>query len=150
MEYGAIGQYVHGQIVDGLGRIAVIVALESKGKHDALVALGRQIAMHIAASSPIAVDAASIDPAIVAREKSVLADKNAGKPPHVLAKIVESGLKTYYKEVTLLDQSFVIDPTKSVAQAVKEAEATVGAPISVKGFVRYALGEGIEKPAEQA
>jgi elongation factor Ts len=150
VEHGAIGHYVHGQIVDGLGRIAVIVALESKGKHDALVALGRQIAMHIAASSPIAVDAASIDPAIVAREKSVLADKNAGKPPHVLAKIVESGLKTYYKEVTLLDQSFVIDPTKSVAQAVKEAEATVGAPISVKGFVRYALGEGIEKPAEQA
>ena len=150
VEHGAIGQYVHGQIVDGLGRIAVIVALESTGKHDALVALGRQIAMHIAASSPIAIDAASIDPAIVAREKSVLADKNAGKPPHVLAKIVESGLKTYYKEVTLLDQSFVIDPTKSVAQAVKEAEATVGAPISVKGFVRYALGEGIEKPAEQA
>jgi elongation factor Ts len=149
VEHGAISQYVHGQIVDGLGRIAVIVALESTGKRDALVALGRQIAMHIAASSPIAVDAASIDPAIVAREKSVLADKNAGKPPHVLAKIVESGLKTYYKEVTLLDQSFVIDPAKSVAQAVKEAEATVGAPISVKGFVRYALGEGIEKPAEQ-
>jgi len=148
--HGAIGQYVHGQIVDGLGRIAVIVALESKGEHDALAALGRQIAMHIAASSPIAVDAASIDPAIVAREKSVLADKNAGKPPHVLTKIVESGLKTYYKEVCLVDQPFVIDPTKSVAQAVKEAEKAVGAPISVKGFVRYALGEGIEKPAEAA
>jgi elongation factor Ts len=147
--HGAIGHYVHGQIVDGLGRIAVIVAVESTGPHDALVALGRQIAMHVAASSPIAVDAASIDPAIVAREKSVLADKNAGKPPHVLAKIVESGLKTYYKEVCLLDQPFVMDPTKSVAQAVKEAEKTVGAPISVKGFVRYALGEGIEKPVEE-
>src|SRR5271154_1674139 len=148
--HGAIGHYVHGQIVDGLGRIGVIVALESTGAHDPLVALGRQIAMHVAAASPIALNAASIDPAIVAREKSVLADKNAGKPPHVLAKIVESGLKTYYKEVCLLDQPFVMDPTKSVAQAVKEAEATVGAPISVKGFVRYALGEGIEKPAEQA
>jgi elongation factor Ts len=147
--HGAIGHYVHGQIVDGLGRIAVIVAVESTGAHDALAALGRQIAMHVAASSPIAVDAASIDPAIVAREKSVLADKNAGKPPNVLAKIVESGLKTYYKEVCLLDQPFVMDPTKSVAQAVKEAEKTVGAPISVKGFVRYALGEGIEKPVEE-
>jgi len=149
VEHGAIGHYVHGQIADGLGRIAVIVALESKGKHDELAALGRQIAMHVAASSPIAVEAASLDPAIVAREKSVLADKNAGKPPHVLAKIVESGLKTYYKEVCLLDQSFVIDPSKSVAQAVKDAERTAGAPIGVKGFVRYALGEGIEKPVEQ-
>jgi elongation factor Ts len=147
--HGAIGHYVHGQIVDGLGRIAVIVAVESTGANDALVALGRQIAMHVAASSPIAVDAASIDPAVVEREKSVLADKNAGKPPHVLAKIVESGLKTYYKEVCLLDQPFVMDPTKSVAQAVKEAEKTVGAPIAVKGFVRYALGEGIEKPVEE-
>ena len=147
--HGAIGHYVHGQIVDGLGRIAVIVALESTGAHDGLVALGRQIAMHVAASSPIAVDPASIDPAVVEREKSVLADKNAGKPPHVLAKIVESGLKTYYKEVCLVDQPFVMDPTKSVAQALKEAEKTVGAPISVKGFVRYALGEGIEKPVEE-
>jgi elongation factor Ts len=150
VEHGAIGHYVHGQIVDGLGRIGVIVALESKGTADALVALGRQIAMHIAASSPIAVDSAGIDPAIVAREKSVLAEKNAGKPPHVLEKIIESGLKTYYKEVCLLDQSYVIDPAKSVAQAVKDAEKSAGAPIAVKGFVRYQLGEGIEKPAEES
>ena len=147
---GAIGHYVHGQIVDGLGRIGVIVALESKGSRGALEALGRQIAMHIAAASPIAINAEGIDPAVVAREKSVLADKNAGKPPHVLEKIVESGLKTYYKEVCLLDQAFVHDPAKSVAQAVKEAEKGVGAPIVVKGFVRYSLGEGIEKPAEEA
>jgi elongation factor Ts len=147
---GAIGHYVHGQIADGLGRIGVIVALESTGAHDALVALGRQVAMHVAAASPIALNAEAIDPATIAREKSVLADKNAGKPPHVLEKIVESGLKTYYKEVCLLDQPFVHDPAKSVAQAVKEAEKTVGAPIAVKGFVRYALGEGIEKPAEEA
>jgi elongation factor Ts len=148
--HGAIGHYVHGQVVDGLGRIGVIVALESTGSHEALVALGRQIAMHVAAASPIALNAESVDPAVVAREKSVLADKNAGKPPHVLEKIVESGLKTYYKEVCLVDQPFVHDPSKSVAQAVKEAEKTVGAPIALKGFVRYALGEGIEKPAEEA
>jgi len=146
---GVIAQYVHGQIVDGLGRIGVIVALDSKGSRGALEALGRQVAMHIAAASPIALNAEGIDPAVVAREKSVLADKNAGKPPHVLEKIVESGLKTYYKEVCLLDQPFVHDPAKSVAQAVKEAEKSVGAPIAVKGFVRYALGEGIEKPTEE-
>ncbi len=150
VKHGAIGHYVHGQIVDGLGRIGVIVGLESTGSHDALVALGRQVAMHIAAASPIALNAAAIDPAVVAREKGVLAEKNAGKPPHVLEKIVESGLKTYYKEVCLVDQPFVHDPAKSVAQAVKEAEKTVGAPIAITGFVRYALGEGVEKPAEEA
>jgi elongation factor Ts len=148
--HGAIGHYVHGPVVDGLGRIGVIVALESTGKTDALAALGRQVAMHIAAASPLALNAAGLDPAVVAREKAVLADKNAGKPPHVLEKIVESGLKTYYKEVCLLDQPFVHDNAKTVAQAVKEAEKNVGAPIAVTAFVRYALGEGIEKPAEEA
>ncbi len=146
---GAIGHYVHGQIVDGLGRIGVIVGLESKGDRDALGALGRHVAMHVAAASPIALNSDGVDPATVARERSVLAEKNAGKPPHVLEKIVESGLKTYYKEVCLLDQPYVHDPAKSVAQAVKEAEKTVGAPISITGFVRFALGEGVEKPAEE-
>jgi elongation factor Ts len=147
---GVIGHYVHSQIVDGLGRIGVIVGLESKGARDALAAFGRQVAMHVAAASPIAIDAEGIDPATVARERSVLADKNAGKPANVIEKIVESGLKTFYKEVCLLDQPFVHDPAKSVAQALKEAEKTSGAPIRVAGFVRYALGEGVEKPAEEA
>ena len=147
---GAIGHYVHGQVVDGLGRIGVIVALESKGDADKLVALGRQIAMHVAAASPSALDSAGLDPAVVAREANVLREKNAGKPDKVLDRIVESGLKTYYKEVCLVDQPFVHDAAKTVAQAVKEAEKTVGAPIALKGFVRYALGEGIEKPAEEA
>jgi elongation factor Ts len=147
--HGVIGHYVHSQIVDGLGRIGVIVALESTGAEEPLKALGRHVAMHVAAASPIALDPAGVDPATIAREKAVLADKNAGKPPHVLEKIVESGLKTYYKEVCLLDQAYVHDPAKSVAQAVKEAEKGVGAPIAVKGFVRFALGEGVEKPAEE-
>ena len=147
--HGVIGHYVHSQIVDGLGRIGVIVALESTGAAEPLKALGRHVAMHIAAASPIALDPAGVDPATVAREKAVLADKNAGKPPHVLEKIVESGLKTFYKEVCLLDQAYVHDPAKSVAQAVKEAEKSVGAPIAIKGFVRFALGEGVEKPAEE-
>ena len=147
---GVVGHYVHGQISDGLGRIGVVVALDSTGSEEPLAALGRQIAMHIAASSPIALNAGEIDPAVVARERSVLIDKNAGKPPHVLERIVESGLKTYYKEVCLVDQPYVHDSAKTVAQAVKEAEKTVGAPIAIKGFVRYALGEGIEKPVEDA
>ena len=146
---GVVGHYVHSQIADGLGRIGVLVALDSKGDQAALAALGRQIAMHVAAASPTALDSASLDPATVEREKAVLADKNAGKKPEVLAKIVESGLKTYYKEVCLVDQAFVIDPSKSVAVAVKEAEKTVGAPIVLKGFVRYQLGDGIEKPVEE-
>jgi elongation factor Ts len=146
---GAIGHYVHGQIVEGLGRIGVIVGLESKGGRDALLALGRHVAMHVAAASPIALNAEGVDPAMVARERSVLAEKNAGKPAHVIEKIVESGLKTFYKEVCLLDQPYVHDPAKSVAQAVKEAEKTAGAPIAITGFVRLALGEGVEKPAEE-
>ena len=146
---GGIGQYVHSQVVEGLGRIGVIVGLESNGNRDALLSLGRQIAMHIAAASPVALNAEGVDPATVARERSVLAEKNAGKPANVIEKIVESGLKTFYKEVCLLDQAYVHDPAKSVAQAIKEAEKTAGAPIAITGFVRYALGEGVEKPAEE-
>ena len=145
---GVVGHYLHGAIADGLGRIGVLVALESKGAHDALNALGRQIAMHIAAANPAALDSSRIDPAVLEREKNVLREKNAGKPANVLDKIVESGLKTYYKEVCLIDQAFVHDASKSVAQAVKEAEKAAGAPIVLKGFVRYALGDGVEKPAE--
>jgi elongation factor Ts len=147
---GAIGHYVHGSVADGLGRIGVIVALKSGGGRAKLGALGRQIAMHVAAASPVALEAAGLGPATVARERAVLAEKNAGKPANVLEKIVESGLKTFYKEVCLLDQAYIHDPAKTVAQAIKEAEKAVGAPIAITGFVRYALGEGVEKPTEEA
>lgn len=142
---GVVGAYLHSAIGDGLGKIGVLVALESTGNADELAALGRQIAMHVAAANPQALDASGLDPAIVEREKSVLADKNAGKPANVIEKIVESGLKTYYKEVCLIEQAFIHDPSKTVAQAVKDAAGKVGAPVELKGFVRYALGEGIEK-----
>ncbi len=104
--------------------------------------------MHVAASNPQAIDSSGLDPAVVQREKNVLADKakEQGKPANVIDKIVESGLKTFYKEVCLLDQPFVHDDKKSVAHALKEAEGKVGAPIKVTGYVRYALGEGIERP----
>ncbi len=142
---GVIGQYVHNSIGDGLGKIGVIVALESTGDKDALTELGRKIAMHVAAAGPLALDASGIDPAVLEREKNVLREKNAGKPAHVLEKIVESGLKTYFKEVTLLEQAYIHDNAKTVAQAVAEAAKTVGAPVALTGFVRYGLGEGIEK-----
>jgi elongation factor Ts len=144
---GVVASYVHNSVSDGLGRIGVIVALDSAGKTDELATLGRMVAMHIAASSPQAIDPTGLDPAVVQREKDVLAEKfkAQGKPANVIEKIVESGLKTYYKEVCLLDQPFIHDPDKSVAQALKEAEGKVGGPIKVAGFVRYALGEGIEK-----
>ena len=143
---GVVASYVHNVVGDGLGKIGVLVALESTGDATALQAFGRQVAMHVAATTPLALDGPSLDPAIVAREKQLLVDKNAGKPAHVLDKIVESGLKSYYKEVSLLDQPFVHDGAKTVAQAAREAEKAVGAPIGVKGFLRFALGEGIEKP----
>jgi elongation factor Ts len=146
---GAIGQYVHNSVADGLGKIGVIVALESTGKADELVALGRQIAMHIASTNPLALEASGVDPEIVKREKDVLADKfrQQGKPEAMIEKIVENGLKTFYKEQTLLEQPFIFDESgkKSVAQAVKEAEGKVGGPIKITGFVRYGLGEGIAK-----
>lgn len=144
---GVVGSYVHNSVTDGLGKIGVLVGLESDGQAGELTTLGRMIAMHIAAANPHAVDAAHLDPAIVAREKNVLADKfkAQGKPANVIDKIVESGLKTFYKEVCLLDQPYIHDPDKSVAQALKEAEGKVGGVVKITGFVRYALGEGIEK-----
>ena len=144
---GAIGSYVHNSVTDGLGKIGVIVGLESSGKTDELVPLGRLVAMHIAASNPLAVEPSGLDPAVVAREKEVLADKfrQQGKAENMIAKIVESGLKTFYKEVCLLEQPYVHDDKKTVAQALKEAEGKVGGPIKVTGFVRFAVGEGVEK-----
>lgn len=144
---GVVASYVHNSVTDGLGKIGVLVALESAGKTDELATLGRMIAMHIAAANPQAVDPSGLDPAVVAREKGVLGEKAKaqGKPANVVEKIVESGLKTYYKEVCLLEQAYIHDPSKSVVQALKEAEGRVGAPIKITGFVRYALGEGIEK-----
>ncbi|MCG6206902.1 translation elongation factor Ts [Rhodopseudomonas sp. HC1] len=145
---GVVASYVHGAVIDGAGKMGVIVALESTGKADELAALGRQLAMHVAAANPQALDSAGLDPDVVRREREVMADKyrQQGKPENMIEKIVENGLKTYYKEVCLLEQAYIHDEKgKAVAQAVKEAEGKVGAPIKITGFVRYALGEGIEK-----
>ena len=147
---GVVASYVHSSVIDGLGKIGVIVSLESAGKADELKAFGRMVAMHVASANPQAVDSSGLDAATIEREKGVLADKAKaqGKPANVVEKIVESGLKTFYKEVCLVDQAFIFDDKKSVAQAVKEAEAKAGAPIKIGGFVRFALGEGIDKPSD--
>jgi elongation factor Ts len=146
---GVVGSYVHGQVAPGLGKIGVLVALESAGKNaDDLAALARAIAMHVAATNPVALDIAGVPAETLEREKAILADKNKGKPPQVLEKIVASGLKSYAKDNCLLDQAYIHDPSKSVAQAVKDAEGKVGGPIKLAAFVRYALGEGIEKKEE--
>jgi elongation factor Ts len=145
---GVVASYVHNSVVDGLGKIGVIVGLESTGNADELKAFGRMVAMHIASANPQSVDPSGLDPAVVEREKGVLADKfkAQGKPANMIEKIVESGLKTFYKEVCLIEQGFIFDDKKSVAQAVKEAEGKVGGPIKITGYARFALGEGIDKP----
>jgi elongation factor Ts len=147
--HGVVSSYVHNAVIERLGKIGVIVALESTGKADELAVLGKQLAMHVAAANPQALDPAGLDPELVRREKDVLADKyrQQGKTEAQIEKIVESGLKTYYKEVCLLDQASVHGEHsgKSIAQVLKESEGKIGAPVKVTGFVKYALGEGIVK-----
>ena len=144
---GVVAHYMHNQVSDGLGKLGVLVALESSGKADELAAIGRQVAMHIASANPLAIDASGVDPAVIKREKDILADKfrQQGKPEAMIEKITESGLKTFFKEQTLLEQPFIFDDKKSVGQALKEAEGKAGGPIRITRFARFALGEGIEK-----
>jgi elongation factor Ts len=144
---GVVAPYVHSAITDGLGKIGVLVALESSGNADELMKLGRQIAMHVAATNPIALSADEVDPAVVERERAIFVEqaKESGKPAAVIEKMVEGRIRKFYEESTLLKQAFVINPDLTVEQAVKAAEAGAGAPIKVTAFVRFALGEGIEK-----
>jgi elongation factor Ts len=145
---GAIGSYVHSQIAPGMGKIAVIVALESAGQTEAVTQFGRMLAMHVAATNPVAMDLSGVPTETLARERAILEEKNAGKPAAVLEKIIASGLKTYAKENCLLEQTYVHDSAKTVTQAIGEAGAKAGAPIKLTGFVRMQLGEGIDKGPE--
>jgi elongation factor Ts len=135
-------------LAPGLGKIGVVVALESAGNADALKSFGKQVAMHIAAANPQAIDVASLDPALIERERAVLTEqaKESGKPPPVIEKMVEGRLRKFYEEVVLLSQAFVHDPENTVEKALAAAEKTAGAPIRVAGFYRFALGEGIDRP----
>jgi len=145
---GAVASYMHNMLAPGLGKIGVIVALDSTGDEKKLTSLGKQIAMHIAAANPQAVDVASLDPAFVARERAILVEqaKESGKPEAVIEKMVEGRLRKFYEEVVLLQQPFVHDPDMTVAKALEAAEKDAGAPIKITRFHRFALGEGIDRP----
>jgi len=144
---GVVESYVHNAVKPGLGKIGILVALESTGDKAALSALGKQLAMHIAATNPLAVRADELDQDVVARERAIILEqvKESGKPADIAEKMVEGRIRKYYEEVTLLAQTFVIDGETKVENAIKNAEKDVGAPIKLTKFVRYALGEGIEK-----
>jgi elongation factor Ts len=147
---GALGTYMHNTLAPGLGKIGVIVALESKGDVEALKNFGKQVAMHIAAANPQSIEVDSLDPALVERERAVLAEqaKESGKPAAIIEKMVEGRLRKFYEEVVLLSQAFVHDPETTVAKALADAEKEAGAPIRITGFHRFALGEGISRPQE--
>jgi len=144
---GVVASYVHSALAPGLGKIGVLVALESTGNKEKLAALGKQLAMHVAAANPQALSAEVLDKAVVERERAVLTDKAkaSGKPDAVVAKMVEGGLRKFYEETVLLEQTYVIDNESRVKDAVEKAAKDVGAPVKVAGFVRMALGEGIER-----
>ncbi len=147
IDNGAVVGYIHNATVPGLGKIGVLVALESTGDGEKLSALGKQIAMHIAAINPLAATIEELDPAVIEREKAVLTEqaRDSGKPDNIIEKMIEGRIRKFYEEVVLLKQVFVIDGENTVEKAIKNAEGDVGAPITFKGFVRYELGEGIEK-----
>lgn len=144
---GVVASYIHNQATPKTGKIGVLVGLESTGDRAALAAFGRQVAMHVAAASPLALTAADLDPAVVERERAVYAEqaRESGKPENIIDKMVEGRMKKFYQESVLLSQTFVIDGENTVEEAARKAEKAVGAPLEITGFVRYQLGEGIDK-----
>ncbi len=144
---GAVVGYMHNSIAPGLGKIGVLVALESAGDPAKLAALGKQLAMHVAAASPQSVTIAGVDASSLERERSVLAEqaRASGKPEEIIAKMVEGRLRKFYEEVVLLEQTYVIDGESKVKAVIAAAAKDVGAPVEIKAFARMALGEGIER-----
>jgi len=147
---GVVAAYVHNQIAPGLGKIGVLVGLESSGDKTKLEEFGKQVAMHIAAVGPLALSPEELDPAVIEKEKAVLSEqaRESGKPENIIEKMIEGRIRKFYQEVVLLSQTFVIDGENTVEQAVKAAQDTVGAPVKITGFCRFSLGEGIEKKEE--
>jgi elongation factor Ts len=147
---GVVVPYVHNQVVPGLGKIGVLVALESSAPAETLAALGKQIAMHVAAANPLALNADDLDPVLVERERSIAMEKakESGKPQNIVEKMVEGGLAKFRKDNALLSQLFVIDGKTPVAEVVASAAKDAGTGIVLKGFTRFQLGEGIEKKQE--
>jgi elongation factor Ts len=147
VEQGAVATYIHNAVADGLGKLGVLVAIETTGDAKAAGAFSRQVAMHVAATNPASLDVDSLDPAAVARERAVLTEqaRESGKPDNVIEKMIDGRIRKFYEEVVLVKQAFVINPDLTVEAALKAAEKDIGAPARISGFVRFALGEGIEK-----
>jgi len=141
---------MHNAMKPGLGKIGVLVSLESTGDAAALDALGKQLAMHVAAASPLALSRDDVDAGDLERERNILMEqaRDSGKPEEIIEKMVEGRLRKYYEEICLLEQTYVIDTDNNVEKAVEAAAKEIGAPVSIKGFVRFALGEGVEKEEE--
>jgi len=147
VEEGVVSTYIHNAVAPSLGKLGVLVAMASAGDRDRLDELGRKVAMHVAAVNPLALTTEELPAEAVERERAVYAEqaRASGKPENIIEKMVEGRMRKYYEEVVLLKQSFVLDPDKTVEQAIKDAEGDVGAPIRLTAFVRFALGEGIER-----
>ncbi|MER8628344.1 translation elongation factor Ts [Mesorhizobium opportunistum] len=145
--HGAVATYVHNAVADGLGKLGVLVAIETTGNEHAANAFGRQVAMHVAATNPMALTAEQIDPAAVEREKAIFSDqaRQSGKPEAIIEKMVEGRMRKFYEEVVLLKQAFVLNPDITVEKALKDAEKEIGAPAKITAYLRFALGEGIER-----
>ncbi|PBB94450.1 elongation factor Ts [Mesorhizobium sp. WSM3864] len=145
--HGAVATYVHNAVADGLGKLGVLVAIETTGNEHAANAFGRQVAMHVAATNPVALTAEEVDPALIEREKAIFSDqaRQSGKPEAIIEKMVEGRLRKFYEEVVLLKQAFVLNPDITVEKALKDAEKEIGAPAKITAYLRFALGEGIEK-----
>lgn len=144
---GAIVSYVHSAVKPGLGRIGVLVAMESAADGAKLQEIGKQVAMHVAAAAPKAASRDEVDPADIEREREVLTAqaKESGRPDNIIEKMVDGRMRKFYEESVLVEQAFVIDPDKTVGAAVEEAAKDAGGPVVIKGFSRLALGEGVEK-----
>ena len=147
VDEGVVASYIHNAVTGGLGKLGVLVGLKSSGDAEALAAIGKQVAMHVAATNPLSVTSADVDAAIADRERSIFIEqaRESGKPDNIIEKMVEGRMRKFFEEVALMSQAFVVNPDQTVEAAIKEAEAQVGAPIAVTGFVRFQLGEGVEK-----
>jgi elongation factor Ts len=150
VDNGVVASYVHNAISAGLGKIGVLVALQSDADADKLSTLGKQLAMHIAAAAPLSVSQDDLDPSAVERERQVLSDqaRESGKPEEIIEKMVEGRIRKFFEDVCLLDQVYVVDGETRVSQVLEDAGKELGSPVSITGFTRFALGEGIEKEEE--
>lgn len=147
VDNGVIASYVHNSIAEGLGKIGVLIAIESSGDKSKLLDLGKKIAMHAAAARPECLDISSVNPEKLEHEKIIFAEqsRNSGKPENIVEKMVEGRVKKYYQETVLLEQIFVMDNKNTITEVLQAAAKEIGAPIVIKNFLRYELGEGIER-----